>query len=129
MTTEAFFGRALFGIAALAAISACSPGTDPAHTAESITKAVYANDFDATTANFDDATKRSVTRADLGVLSDKMHALGDFQSLTQRSADSDSGRYAFDARFSNGAMLVEMRVDPSGKIGAYRISPEAKPTG
>ena len=88
---------------------------------------MYANDYDATVADFDDSTKKGVTRSSLGDLSDKMHALGDYQSLGPRSADPDSGKYAYDAHFTGGAMLGELRVDPSGKVGAYRVSSENAP--
>ncbi|MBC5802813.1 MAG: hypothetical protein GIX03_07385 [Candidatus Eremiobacteraeota bacterium] len=92
--------------------------------ADRITRAVYANDIDATTTDFDDETKKTVTRSQLGDLSGKMHALGNYRSLTQRRADPDTGKYAYDAHFTNGTMLVELRIDPSGKVGAYRVSPE-----
>jgi CO/xanthine dehydrogenase Mo-binding subunit len=112
-------------IVLLALLDACAPHVnDPRAIADRITRAVYANDITATTADFDDETKKTVTRSQLGDLSDKMHALGDYRSLTQRSADADTGKYAYDAHFANGAMLVELRIDPSGKVGAYRVSPE-----
>ena len=100
-----------------------APGADQAKIADTITRAVYANDYDATTANFDDATKKTVTRSDLGELSDRMHALGDYQSLSTRSASPDTGKYEFDAVFTGGTMVVELRIDPDGKIGAYRVVP------
>ena len=108
-----------------ASVVGCASGTDPARTADSITRAVYANDLDATVANFDDETKKSVSRSDVGALSDKMHALGTLDSLTPRRANADTGRYAYDAHFTSGTMLVEMRLDPSGKVGAYRVTPAA----
>ncbi len=109
-------------------MSACaSHSNDPRQLADRITRAVYANDFDTTVADFDDATRKSVTRSGVGDLSDKMHALGNYESLGQRRAEPDTGKYAYDAHFSNGTMLVELRVDPSGKVGAYRVSPENPP--
>jgi hypothetical protein len=108
---------------ALAACGTSSSGDAPLQTAETITKAIYANDFDATVAPFDDETKKSISRSELGALSDRMHALGDFKSLTQRSGNADTGRYEFDAAFTNGSLVVQMRLDPSGKVGAYRVVP------
>ena len=93
--------------------------------ADAITRAVYANDLDATVANFDDETKKTVSRSEVGTLSDRMHALGTLDSLAPRSANADAGRYAYDAHFTSGMMLVEMRLDPSGKVGAYRVTPES----
>ncbi len=95
----------------------------PDDLAATITHAVYANDYDATVATFDDATKREVTRTDVGALSDRMHALGAFKSLTLRRGDADSGRYEYDAAFTTGSLVVQMRVDPSGRVGAYRVVP------
>jgi hypothetical protein len=107
-------------------LGACSSGgnQDPNALAEKITRAVYANDLDTTVASFDDETKKQVTRGQLGVISDRMHALGDIKSFTQRSSEPDKGRYDYDVSFTNGSMLVQLRVDPDGKIGAYRIVPE-----
>jgi hypothetical protein len=64
-----------------------------------------------------------VTRASLGQLSDRMHALGAYHGLKQTAADPDKGRYDYEATFDNGTLLVELRVDPDQKIGAYRIVP------
>ncbi len=108
-------------------LAACSSGgnQDPSALAEKITRAVYANDLDTTIATFDDETKKQVTRSQLGVISDRMHALGDIKSFTQRSSEPDKGRYDYDVSFTGGSMLVQLRVDPDGKVGAYRVVPEA----
>ena len=68
-----------------------------------------------------------MTRGQLGEISDRMHSLGDLKSFTQRSADPDKGRYDYDVSFTNGAMLVQLRVDPDGRVGAYRVVPEPPP--
>jgi hypothetical protein len=73
----------------------------------------------------DAETRASVTRAQVGELSDKMRALGALQSIDQTSADADRGLYEFDARFAGGHMRVKLRIDPSGKVGAYRVFPGA----
>lgn len=93
----------------------------PRDLAETITRAIYANDFETTVAAFDDATKRAVTRSELGTLSDRMHALGTLRSIVARDANVDMGRYEFDAAFTGGTLLVQMRIDPSGKVGAFRV--------
>ena len=110
-------------LASIAFVTACG-GNDANATAERITRAVYANDLDSTIATFDDQTKKDVTRGELGEISDMMHGLGDFKSLTPRSANADSGRYEYDAAFTKGSMLVQLRIDASGKVGAYRVAPE-----
>ncbi len=111
-------------LAFVAVACAAQSQADPQQTAEKITRAVYANDLGTTVANFDDETKKSVTREALGDMSDKMHALGDLTSLAQKSANPDTGRYEYDAHFTSGTLLVQLRIDPSGKVGAYRVVPE-----
>ena len=106
---------------AIAAVACAQPRPDPMALADQTTRAVYDADYGATTARFDDALKTQVTRASLGQLSDQMHALGTYQSLKQTSADPDKGRYNYEATFDKGALLVELRVDPDDKIGAYRV--------
>jgi hypothetical protein len=115
---------------ATCALSACASrgvGSSAANLADSITRAVYANDYDATTANFDAATKAEVTRTEIGELSDKMHALGAYRGLTQTNVEADRGLYDFDLSFAGGHMVAKLRLDPSGKVGAYRVIPSAVP--
>ena len=125
---------ALSGALLSCALVACAPHADtgtPVQVAETVTRAIYADDLDTTLQSFDDATKRAVTRSQLGELSDRMHALGDLKTITQRSGNADTGRYEFDATFTSGTLLVQMRFDPSGKVGAYRVvseDPSTPPT-
>ena len=108
----------------MAAFAGCSsPGSAPQGLADSITRAVYTNDYDHTVSSFDNQTKAQITRSSLGDLSDRMHALGGYEGLSQTSADPDRGRYTYDARFTGGHLTVLMRLDPSGKVGAYRVLP------
>jgi hypothetical protein len=115
---------ALTALSAATALAACAlPVNSPANLAEQTTKAVYNVDVDGTEANMDDDLKKQVTRASIGDLSDKMHALGAFKSMTQTSADAEKGRYTFAADFERGILAVDVRLDPAGKIGAYRVAP------
>ena len=118
MRTAIIFGA----VAVLAGTAACG-GDNPQHDADSTTRAVYDVNVDAVTSNFDGSLKPQVTRASVGQLSDKMHALGNYQGLTALSSDPDKGRYNYTARFDNGTMTVEMRIDPDHKIGAFRVTP------
>jgi hypothetical protein len=115
----------LFVALAILASAACARPAGPQSVADSITRAVYANDYDGTTSPLDNQTRSQVTRAKLGDLSDKMHALGSYEGLTQTIADPDRGVYQYDAKFSRGHMTVWMRVDPTGKVGGYRLVPGA----
>ncbi len=118
---------ALTGALFSCAFAGCSnqnATSTPQQLADKVTRAVYSNDLDTTLGTFDEATKRDITRAQLGDLSDRMHALGALKSIVQRNGNADTGRYEFDASFTGGMMLVQMRIDPSGKVGAYRLIPE-----
>lgn len=117
-------GAGLAFVVVAASAGCASQAQTPAQLADTITHAIYANDLDTASANFDDETKKSMSRTSLGALSDRMHALGELQSLSTKASSPDQGRYEYDAHFASGTMLVQLRVDPSGKVGAYRVTPE-----
>lgn len=122
-------GRALTGaVAAAIALAACAgqQHPNPQALADQATQGIYDADYDRTTQNFDAALKLQVTRASIGALSDKMHALGAYHGLQPANSDVNAGRYDYQAAFDKGAMLVQIRVDPNWKIGAYRVSPETR---
>lgn len=91
--------------------------------ADQVTRAVYNNDMAGVTSNFNGNLASQVTRASVGTLSDKMHALGNYQSLTETATDIPSRRYSFDAKFDKGDMTIGLRLDANGKIAAYRVVP------
>jgi hypothetical protein len=111
-------------VALTIAATACSSHDDPQGLADDTTRAVYDVDLSRTTAHFDDALKSQVTRASIGDLSDKMHALGSYHGLKAVSSEPDKGRYDYQAAFDKGTMLVQLRLDPDRKIGAYRVAPQ-----
>jgi hypothetical protein len=115
----------LIGAMALAvALTACGRDNGAAEsTAETITKAVIANDSAAVQGVMDDALRAKVTRASVGALSDKMHKLGDFKDLTLLSSDLTRNEYTYRADFEHGAMKVIIRLDKDGKAAAYRAVP------
>jgi hypothetical protein len=114
---------ALGALLVAALLVGCSSSRNPQKVADDMTHALYANDLDRFSGYFDDATKATVTRSDMGALSDRMHKLGDLQSIAPHDADPDAGRYTYDVTLSRGTMLVELRIDPTGKVGAYRVVP------
>jgi len=116
--------RSSIAAAALAAAAiGCShnDAPTPLSLADATTRAVYATDYNATTEHFDDELKKQATRASIGELSDRLHALGAFKTITQVNGVPDRGEYTFDAAFDQGHRVVELRIDPNGKIGAYRV--------
>ncbi|MGH7683114.1 MAG: hypothetical protein ACREMT_02115, partial [Vulcanimicrobiaceae bacterium] len=90
---------------------------------------IYAGDRNGTVSNFDDQLKPQVTRAQVGAISDAMHMLGDYKGLQMVDHDGNAGRYNFVANFDKGTMLVMVRMDSNGRIGAYRVSPAEGKTG
>ncbi len=108
-------------ILALAACGGGDPSGGSQGFADSATKAVYNDDVNALTQHFDDALKAQVTRATVGKLSDQMHKLGDYRGLSYVSSDPKKNEYTYRAAFTNGSMNVVVRLDPDGKLAAYRV--------
>jgi hypothetical protein len=116
-------GRAVACLILGAALASCgSPAADAQNRADGVTKAVYNNDGAAATQNFDAALQKQVTRAQVGMLSDKLHKLGDYKGLTYVSNDGLKNEYTYRANFSNGTAPVIVRFDSDGKVAAYRIT-------
>jgi len=115
--------------ASLMVMAACSPhATGGAQQeADRITRAVYNNDVDSATENFDDSIKPQVTRTEVGIMSDQMHKLGDYKGLTYVNDDASRNKYTYRGDFTNGSMNVVIRLDPDGKVAAYRVYPLASP--
>ena len=109
-------------------LAGCSSGSaaDRAQKlADDATKAVYNNDMAGLTANMNTALVPTVTRAQLGDLSDKMHAQGDYEGLTPAGSDTLKSEYDFKAKFTKGTWTVMVRLDGDGKIAAYRVAPSS----
>ncbi len=106
------------------ALASCgnSPAAQAQNQADSVTKAVYNNDVGAVQQNFNDALKKQVTRAQVGLLSDKLHKLGDYKGLTYVSNDGLKNEYTYRANFAGGSAPVILRFGADGKIAAYRIT-------
>jgi hypothetical protein len=51
-----------------------------------------------------------------------MHQRGDYKGLKQTGTEPD-GAYDFEADFSNGTLIVKMKLDSSGKVSGYRVIP------
>jgi hypothetical protein len=106
----------------LAAVSACA-SNDPQSTTNGVTRAVYDDNVAAVQPYFDDTLRPQISRAGVGVLSDKMHAMGTYSGLTLLGSDTMKREYTYRANFSKGTMNVVVRVDPDGRLAAYRVFP------
>lgn len=107
----------------IAALAACA-GHDPESTASSVTRAVYQDDVSAVQQSMDDTLKPQVSRAGVGVISDRMHALGTYSGLTPLATDAGKKEYTYRANFSKGSMNVVVRLDSNGALAAYRVYPQ-----
>lgn len=112
---------ALLAALSLAACGSSGGGSGAQSSADNATKALYNDNYDGLTQNFDDSLKSQVTRAQVGQLSDTMHKNGTYQGLTYVSTDPSKNEYTYRAGFSNGSMTVVVRLDSDGKFAAYRI--------
>lgn len=106
----------------LAGLTACA-GSDPQSIASGVTRAVYDNNVSAVQPYFDDALRAQVSRASVGVISDKMHALGSYNGLTLLGSDTSKREYSYRANFSKGTVNIVVRVDPDGRLAAFRVFP------
>lgn len=107
------------------ALSACGGGGNGAaqSTADTITKAVIANDVATVQNNLDDGLKPTVTKTSVAALSDAMQKLGEYKGLTLLSSDATKNEYTYRADFASGTMNVVIKLDPDGKAGAYKAIP------
>lgn len=115
--------RRLAAFAAAAALAACGGGGSgqAQRLADGATRAVYNDDINGVTQNFDATLKSQVTRSEVGILSDQMHKLGDYKGLTYVSDDPAKNEYTYRAGFTNGSMPVVLKLDADGKLAAYRV--------
>ncbi|MGB6986595.1 MAG: hypothetical protein WBD74_11540 [Candidatus Aquilonibacter sp.] len=113
-----------FALLLLASLAACA-GNDPQSAANGVTRGVYDNNLSAVQPYFDDALRPQVSRAGVGVISDKMLAMGSYNGLTFLGSDTTKREYSYRANFSKGTMNVVVRVDPDGRLAAYRVFPSS----
>jgi hypothetical protein len=103
------------------ALCACGGAASPQNVVSDTTTAVYNDDLTAMQSHFDEALQKQVTIDGVSSLSQKLHAFGAYQGLSQTAADPTGGRYDYTATFANGTMAVHVRMDQDGRIAAYRI--------
>jgi len=116
--------RQLLAIAALSGLAACA-AHDPQASTNGVTRAVYDDNPAGVTPYFDDALRPQVSRASIGMISDKMHALGSYNGLTLLGSDGATHEYSYRASFSKGTMTVVVRIDGDGRLAAYRVFPSS----
>lgn len=108
-------------VSALLTAAACAAGSVQQNVADEATKAVYNDDLNAMQSHFDAALQKQVTIDGVNALSQRLHAFGSYKGVTQTAADTNTGRYDYTATFDNATMTLHVKVDPDGKLAAYRI--------
>ena len=93
-------------------------------TADKVIRFIYAGDVHNTQQLFAADVRRTITPDSVKQLSSLMNAFGDYLGVTQIAAMSDR-RYDLEAQFAEGSMLVQLRLDPAGKVAALHIIPNA----
>jgi hypothetical protein len=110
-------------ILTLASASACG---EKQPTSESIAdkaiRFIYAGDVKNAQQLFADDVRPTITPDSINRLSSLMKTFGDYLNVTQIAALSDR-RYDLEAQFAHGSMLVQLRLDPAGKVAALHIIP------
>jgi hypothetical protein len=112
-----------FVILTLTSVNACGEKQPTSTiTADEVIRFIYAGDVRNTQQLFEADVRRTITPDSVNQLSSLMHAFGDYLGVTQISATSDR-RYDLEAQFAQGSMLVQLRLDPAGKVAALHIIP------
>ena len=114
---------ALLGLAACNGATASSGGgSSPQSTADTATKAVYNDDVTSLESTFEPQLQSQVTRQQVGTLSDKMHAMGNYKGLSETMNDPSKNEFTYRADFDKGFANVVVRVGSDGKLSAYRVA-------
>jgi hypothetical protein len=110
-------------ILTLASASACGEKQPTSEiTADKAIRFIYAGDVHNTQQLFDADVRRTITPDSVNQLSSLMNSFGDYLGVTQIAATSER-RYVLEAQFAHGSMLVQLRLDPAGKVAALHIIP------
>ena len=112
-------------LVALLALTACAPAlTHPESIADGTIRSIYADDVPHVQRAFAPSMQPQITAASVKRLSAVMHAFGRYEYVEQIAAVTDL-RYDLEAQFAVGSMLVQMRLDRSGRIAALHLMPNA----
>jgi hypothetical protein len=114
--------KRFFALLTLLALAACSHQNAHERLADSITRAVVANDLSPVIERFDPRIEGELTRVRVAEFSDQLSAQGAYQGLKQ-TADAwcPQGALCFDVQFQNGIDHEVMKVTPSGKVRYWWI--------
>jgi hypothetical protein len=106
----------------LAVLSACAPTTRSEDLADQVIRSLDAGNMQRAASFFNQDVRSTMTPASVHELARVMHAFGHYRYVTETTA-LETDRYDLEAQFEVGSMLVQMRLDPDGKIAGLHIIP------
>jgi len=116
-------------LALLVGAAACAHENARENLADSITRAVIANDLSPVMNRFDPRIEGELTRVRVAELSDMLTAAGSYEGLRQTSASwCPQGALCFDARFEKAPFYEVMKLSGDGKVRYWWIRAARKPS-
>lgn len=108
---------------ALLSVTACAHQNRNEHLADSITRAVLANDLSPVMNRLDPAIEGELTRVRVAELSDRLAAQGAYQGLRQANGTSwcPQDALCFDVQFEKAPYREVMRLSGNGKVRYWWI--------
>ena len=119
-------------LVALTALGGCFGENHYEKQADTVTKALIANDMRPVEPDFNAIVRpKLLNHAHVGELSDQLNALGTFKTVHETTPkDAPQGQHTFDAVFARGTWKEVMTIDSDGKIASFYVRPpSANETG
>ncbi len=113
--------KAALALVAVAALAGCAaaPQGQAQRLATSMTRAIIHDNPNTVAHDLTGVGK--ISRAEVGLLSDKFNALGRYQGLKLLTYDAAKNEFAFQANFTKGNARIVVRMDNQGRLDAYRV--------
>jgi hypothetical protein len=102
--------------------TACARPMRPVDIADDAMRSIETGNLEGTATYFNKEARATMTPASVHALANVMHLFGEYQDVRQIAA-LEHNRYDLEAVFDLGSMLVQMRLDPDGKIAALHVIP------
>jgi hypothetical protein len=114
--------KPLLSLLAVLSLAGCAVPNQHERLADSITRAVIANDLSPVIGRFDPRIEGELTRVRVAQLSDELSAAGAYHGLKQTGASwCPQGALCFDVQFENGAYREVMKLANGGKVRYWWI--------
>ncbi|MDH2908521.1 MAG: hypothetical protein HKL92_05225 [Candidatus Eremiobacteraeota bacterium] len=106
---------------AAAAFAGCAaaPQAQAQRLTESMTRAILSDNPGSVAHGLSGVGK--ISRAEVGLLSDKLNALGKYQGLKLLAYNATKNEFAYRANFTKGETRIVVRLDRQDRLSAYRV--------